>query len=138
MSQELLAILQPIVLALIAASIPGLVGWLAGKRRSEADSSQVVVDAAATATKELLTPLTERVTALEADNGYLRIERADLRRLVETTQTEIGDLQREYAELKVKYDELIVQYEKLVKENAELRNENVTLQALFKKPDNGS
>lgn len=129
MSPELLAILQPIALALIAASIPGLVGWLAGRNKSRADSSQVVVDAAATATKELLTPLTERVTALEADNAYLRIERADLRKLVEVTQTEIGDLQREYAELKVKYDELIVKYEKLVRENAELRAENQRLMA---------
>jgi regulator of replication initiation timing len=122
MSKELIAVLQPIILALIAASMPGLIGWLVNRRKGKADASQVLVAAATNATEKLLTPLTARVTQLEAERLKLKDE-------LDKANERIDCLEHENSDLKLKYDKLEHENECLRLENSRLEARNGELTA---------
>ena len=141
MQAELLKELQPILLALLAGALPGVITWLAGRGKSKADSSQVIVDAAASATKSLIDPLVARVQKLEGELRQVREENAAmqtvitqlrqdkiaLQREVDETNSRMAALEIENATLQEKYAQLFLDHHEQLEANQALRLQNAEL-----------
>jgi chromosome segregation ATPase len=150
MSPELAAILQPIIIALIAGAVPGVIAWLANRRKDTAASSQILVGTATDAAKALIDPLTKRVIDLENERAAWEKEKAELLQRIEALEHDYAELSNAHADIQAKnsrieranaelraaieqlkhiHADLQQKYLLLEAENVALRNENVTLQA---------